>query len=112
MEDKMIPINPDDKMKENMELAATLEAESMRLHAEAERAKRRAQSFGTLSSQLPLEILYRKEGQDEGETRVIDEPELFEGEDGALFVKAYCRLRKGERTFRLDRILRLKVVND
>jgi hypothetical protein len=56
-----------------------------------------------LEESRPVEIVYHTAGRGERTTRVV-EPLRFEERGGATYLVAYCRLRREERVFRLDRI--------
>jgi hypothetical protein len=51
----------------------------------------------------PLEIVYHTAGRGERTTRIV-EPLRLEERGGATYLVAYCRLRRAERVFRVDRI--------
>jgi len=105
----MKKISAIEMMTAEMARAGDLEQKAQEALSEAQTARKRAQSFGILASRVPVWILYQKEGQDEGEARLIEPEDLFESEEGYLMVKAFCRKRKAMRTFRLDRMRGLKV---
>lgn len=58
---------------------------------------------------LRLQITYASTSKRELTERVIDPKELVE-ERGAEYVVAYCHLRKAERSFRLDGILDVEII--
>lgn len=58
---------------------------------------------GAIRRRRPVEIVYRSYG-DEGTTTRVIEPLGLTYADGVWYVSAYCRLRDGLRSFRLNRI--------
>ena len=45
-----------------------------------------------------------------GTTERVIEPLYGTSREGILYLIAHCRLREGQRTFRLDRIIRAEIV--
>ena len=58
-----------------------------------------------------IEIVYKALYSDEASTRKID-PHYIYFPDGFWTLRAYCNLRQSMRTFALDRIISLKVLNE
>lgn len=57
---------------------------------------------------LEIELLYRDERGNVTD-RSVEPIKYFQARDGREFLRAWCTLRRDERTFRVDRILQIKV---